>query len=202
MVTGDVTSLYTNMHIDRTLQVTKDALAQHPVSGRPDDHILNLLEITLKNNDFTFNGEHYLQTLGTAMGKSYVPGLADLYLQVFDYKATTGFIIKAILYFRFLDDIHFFWTGTLEELKQFETFLNLLIDNIHITLSYSYEKVDFLDTTIYRINDTTTDMHILQTRVYFKDTDTHQLLHITYNVNWYVTRSLIVMLSAQQKSRV
>jgi len=35
-----------------------------------------------------------------------------------------------------------------------------------------------LDTTIYKIPDTTSpDTDTLQTRVYFKDTDTHQLLH-------------------------
>ena len=35
-----------------------------------------------------------------------------------------------------------------------------------------------MDTTIYKIPDTTSpDTDTLQTRVYFKDTDTHQLLH-------------------------
>ena len=177
LVTGDVSALYTNMHIDRTLEVTKNALARYPDSQRPDNHILRLLDITLRNNDFTFNGEFYLQILGTAMGKSYAPGLADLYLEGFDETAKHGFKIKPLLFFRFLDDIHFVWTGSTEELKEFEIYLNSLIDGIHINLNYSYEKVDFLDTTIYKITDTTTDMDILQTRVFFKETDTHQLLH-------------------------
>lgn len=178
LVTGDVSSLYTNMHIDRTLQVTKNALARYPDAERPDCHIMRLLDITLRNNDFTFNGEFFLQICGTAMGKSYAPGLADLYLEKFDEKATHGFKIKPQLYFRFLDDIHFVWTGTAEELTEFEIYLNSLIDGIKITLNFSHEKVDFLDTTIYRIADPSApDTDILQTRVFFKDTDTHQLLH-------------------------
>ena len=81
------------MHIDRTLQVTKSALAKYPDPQRPDKYILRLLEITLRNNDFTFNGEYFLQICGTAMGKSYAPGLADLYLEEFDEKATNGYKI-------------------------------------------------------------------------------------------------------------
>ena len=177
LVTADVSSLYTNMNIDRTLQVTKNALARYPDPQRPDDHILRLLEITLRKNDFTFDGEFFLQICGTAMGKSYAPGLADLYLEEFDEKAKHGYKINPLLYFRFLDDIHFVWTGTTEELKDFEIYLNSIIDGIHITFTFSHEKVNFLDTTIYRTYDALTDSHTLQTRVYFKDTDTHQLLH-------------------------
>lgn len=178
LVTADVTSLYTNMHMDRTLQVVKNALARYPDPERPDSHIMRLLDITLRNNDFTFNGEFFLQICGTAMGKSYAPGLADLYLEEFDEKAKHGFKTEPLLYFRFLDDIHFVWPGTEEELKQFEVYLNSLIEGIHITINYSYEKVDFLDTTIYRTpHPLSADADTLQTRVYFKDTDTHQLLH-------------------------
>jgi len=105
------------------------------------------------------------------MGKSYAPGLADLYLKQFDEKAKHGYKIKPLLYFRFLDDIHFVWLGTTEELKDFEIYLNSLIDGIQITLNYS--KI----TTIYKIQDTAADTDILQTRVFRKATDTHQLLH-------------------------
>lgn len=176
LVTGDVSSLYTNMKIDRILEVSKNALAKHrPTTGRrPDKHLLQLLEITLKNNDFTFNGEHFLQTCGTAMGKNYAPGLADLYMEEFDYQATHGFRIKPLLYSRYLDDIFFIFPAPEEDLKEFESFLNSLISGIKITLVYSYEKVDFLDTTIYKLYETNAD--VLQTRVFFKETDTHQLL--------------------------
>jgi len=177
LVTGDVSALYTNMHIDRTLQVTKSALAKYRDPQRPDKYILRLLEITLRNN-FTFNGEYFQQICGTAMGKSYAPGLADLYLKEFDEKATNGYKIKPLFYYRFLDDIHFIWIGTTEELQEFETYLNSLISGIKITLNYSYESVDFLDTTIYKTPDPSSDDHdTLCTRVFFKQTDTHQLLH-------------------------
>jgi hypothetical protein len=178
LVTGDVSSLYTNMKIDRTLSVARDALHKHRTPGRPDKYIIELLEVTLKNNDFCFNGEYFLQTCGTAMGKTYAPSLADLYLEEFDYKAMHGFRKKPLFYFRFLDDIFFVWTGTPAELGEYERYLNSLIDGIKVTLTASNNEVSFLDTTVYKVSADDVD-DILQTRVFFKETDTHQLLHKT-----------------------
>lgn len=169
LVTGDVTALYTNMDINRSLQVVQRALAKYPDKERPDTHILRLLETTLKNNDFVFDGERYLQTCGTAMGKSYAPALADLYMEEFDAGATADTSVHA--FFRFLDDIFFIWTGSEEQLQLHGTKLNGLIPDIAVTLNWSATTVDFLDTTVYVENSS------LLTRVHFKSTDTHQLLH-------------------------
>jgi hypothetical protein len=178
LVTGDVTALYTNMQIDRTIDTVRMALTEHPVDGRPDRHIIKLLEITLRNNDFVFNEEFFLQICGTAMGKTYAPGLADLYLEKFDRVACNDFFIKPLLYFRFLDDTFFVWTGSLEQLREYELFLNQIIPGITITLNVSPISVNFLDTTVFKkCDDNAHNMSILLTKVYFKETDTHQLLH-------------------------
>jgi hypothetical protein len=175
LVTGDVSALYTNMKLDRILSTTRDALRRHPQPGRPDDHLLRLLDLTLNNNDFEFNGQFYLQVCGTAMGKTYAPGLADIYMEEFDEKAITGYHIKPLLFYRFLDDIFFIWTGSREQLREYETFLNSLIEGIKITLCCSDVSVDFLDTTVYKYEGRE-DTDILHTRVFFKPTDTHQLV--------------------------
>jgi hypothetical protein len=178
LVTGDVSSLYTNMNIDRILSATQAALRKHPSPGRPDAHLLRLLDITLRNNDFEFDDRFFLQTCGTAMGKTYAPGLADIYMEEFDEGAIAGFNnIMPLLYYRFLDDIFFVWIGSREELHQFELHLNSLIPGITITLCCSDVSVDFLDTTVYRQLENDDD--VLQTRVFFKPTDTHQLLDKT-----------------------
>lgn len=166
------------MKLDRIFSTTRDALRRHPQPGRPDTHLLRLLELMLKNNDFEFNGQFYLQVCGTAMGKTYAPGLADIYMEEFDEKATTGYHIKPLLFSRFLDDIFFVWTGSREQLIEYETFLNSLIEGIKITLCCSEVSVDFLDTTIYK-HETRDDADILHTRVFFKPTDTHQLVEKT-----------------------
>lgn len=174
LVTGDITSLYTNMNIDRILRTVEQAFEQYPDNSRPSIEILNLLEITLKGNDFTFNNEYYLQTCGTAMGKKYAPALANIYLQYFDFMAMNGFRIKPTFYKRYLDDLIMIWPGTTEDLKEYNIFLNNLIPDITVTLNSNDKQIDFLDTTVYR---SPSDNNKLFTKVFFKETDSHQLLH-------------------------
>jgi len=90
--------------------------------------------------------------------------------------ACNDFFIKPLLYFRFLDDTFFVWTGSLEQLREYELFLNQIIPGIAITLNVSPLSVNFLDTTVYK-KSLTHDESTLLTKVYFKETDTHQLLH-------------------------
>lgn len=177
LVTGDVTALYTNMQFDRTLTAVQRALDNAGFGHKLKGYILDLLNLTLKNNDFSFNGEFFLQICGTAMGKCYAPALADLYMQEIDYNACEGPFSNLIkLFFRFLDDIFFVWLGSRDQLKNLETFLNNIIPGIKITFNISEVDINFLDTTIYKttIQDNST---LLYTKVFFKDTDTHQLLH-------------------------
>jgi len=176
LVTADVSALYTNMLIDRSIEVVKDAFTRHPDASRPDKHILELLTIALTQNDFMFDNQLYVQKCGTAMGKRFAPNLANLYLLPFDHAACNDFTIKPLLYFRYIDDIFFIWTGSRQQLKQYESFLNNIIPGITITMTVRNNITEFLDTSIYKhkINSSVSQ---LKTRVFFKPTDTHQLLH-------------------------
>ena len=175
LFTADVTSLYTNMDLNRTIQVVKQAFLKYPQPGRPDDLLIQLLTITLKGNDLMFGDQFWLQVMGVAMGKRFAPGLANIFLFDLDDAAMTGFHIRPGLYGRFLDDIFGTWMGTREQLLEFQDFLNTLIPNIHLTFTIHEHEINFLDTTIYKHteNGNTT----LRTRLYTKPTDTHQLLH-------------------------
>ncbi len=175
LVTGDVTALYTNMDIERSLKVVRETFLNNPDESRPDEEILELLEICLKNNDFYFAGRTFVQKCGTAMGKKFAPNLANLYLLEFDRLACDGFRIKPWYFFRFLDDIFFVWTGTHRELQEFNDYINSILPGIKITLTFKEEIIEFLDTRIYKQHRS--NVTALGTRVFFKDTDTHQLLH-------------------------
>lgn len=176
IVTGDVTGLYTNMNIDRSINVVREAFASHPNLSRPDEEIIELLDIALKCNDFCFNNELFLQKCGTAMGKRFAPNLANLYLLAFDNAACTAFAIHPSLFFRFIDDIFFIWTGTKAQLIEYGIFLNTLIPGIKVTLNIKSNVNEFLDTTIYK-QPLPNGTALLKSKVFFKPTDTHQLLH-------------------------
>ena len=90
----------------------------------------------------------------------------------FDKVACNNFSIKPILFLRYLDDIFFLWPSLdIKSLKAYENFLNSIIPGIKITLKFHNNIIDFLDVSVYKCNDS------LHTKVYFKETDTHQLLH-------------------------
>ena len=175
LVTCDVTALYTNMKLDRILSTVGEALRRHPQADRPDKYLLQLLELTLRGNDFEFNNQTYLQVCGTAMGKPDAPSQADIYMEEFDRRAQHDFEVHPELLFRFLDDVFLVWLHGKEKLTLYQEYLNTLIDGIKVTFTYSTEEVNFLDTTVYRRR--TPDGDVIGTRVYFKPTDTHQLLH-------------------------
>jgi hypothetical protein len=136
------------------------------------DNVIQLLQVNLFNNDFTFNNETYLQTFGVAMGKSFAPHLANLYLQQFDLQATNNFRCKPIHYHRYIDDIFFIWTDTMQDLLDYQHFLNQLIPGIHLTFQHNPDTINYLDTTVFA--DRTNDC--LLTKVFFKPTDQHALL--------------------------
>jgi hypothetical protein len=164
------------MNLNRTIQQVQKIFKAWPQSNRPDHALLQLLKITLYNNDFDFNGKTYLQICGVPMGRVFSPSLANIYLQEFDAAAVQGIDgLLPLLYCRFLDDIFFLWPGPLHTLTNFETHLNTLIPGISITLKSHPLLIDFLDTTVFKFaTPLTTRLH---TKVFFKPTATHQLLH-------------------------
>lgn len=80
LVTGDVTSLYTNVHTAITRKLLAHTFRQYPDNTRPYEILLKLLELALNYNDHSVDSESFLQILGMAMGKPYAPGLANIYV--------------------------------------------------------------------------------------------------------------------------
>jgi len=58
------------------------------------------------------------------MGRRYAPAAANIYFKKFDKLATNTPHINPLLYFRFLDDIFGVWPGTVQQLKEYENYLN------------------------------------------------------------------------------
>ena len=80
LVTMDVSSLYTNIPnhegitaVYRTLSTKYDGRVTIP-------SLIQLLKFVLHMNHFEFNGSHFLQTGGTAMGTRLAPSYANLFM--------------------------------------------------------------------------------------------------------------------------
>jgi len=178
LFTMDVDALYTNIDIQEGIQAIKNIFRKHPNKKRPDKELLQLLEINLTRNDFEFNGDFFLQIKGTAMGKKFAPAYANIFMAEWETSALSSCQKTPEHYFRYLDDIWGVWSHSKEDFDSFVTTLNNHNKSISLKYITSYTSVDFLDTTTFKgINFHNT--HQLDAKVFFKETDTHALLHKT-----------------------
>jgi len=171
LITLDVDNMYTNINVDEGVKAVREVLN---CSISLNQFILELLEISLKTNDFQFNGDTYLQLCGTAMGRDYAPSFANIFMAKWEKDALAKCPLKPKIYLRYLDDIFIVWEHGKEQFNAFFDILNSHNPNIKLKSTINENSVDFLDTTIFK---NPTDRKSLLSKVFFKPTDTHQLLH-------------------------
>ena len=135
---------------------------------------IDLLDLSLKGNDFLFNGEWYIQTFGTSMDRDWAPHYADSYMAKFEKEALLKCPLKPHTYYRYLDDIFIIWPHSMDAFAVFLDIFNTHEPPIKFKSSVSISSIDYLDTTVFKDPDNGT---ALLTKVFFKPTDTHQLLH-------------------------
>ena len=172
LVTLDVKSLYTNIpHDEGILAVEKALTGKFPNTFI--QAIKDMLLLVLSLNNFSFNGEHFLQILGCAMGTICAPPYANTFMGEFEHVHIYPLIRNLNdLYLRFIDDIFLIWTGTTTEFEAFITRLNELHPSIKFDYEISRKETNFLDTTVYIDNN-----NVLGTKVYNKPTDRKNFLH-------------------------
>ena len=176
LVTLDVDSLYTNIDNEAGLTAVRSKMVSVQDPNLPIDQIIQLLDLCLSNNDFEFDGKFYLQIHGTAMGKLFAPNYANIFMAQWEGEALAKSPLQPLIYLRFLDDIFILWQhGEQAFWKFFET-LNSHTHSIKLKATLSHTSIDFLDVTIYK-SDLFRETGKLDTKVYFKPTDTHDLLH-------------------------
>ena len=172
LVSMDVRSLYTNIPHKEGIEAVKLSLNRKP-STVSNIVLLMFLNLILTLNNFIFNGLHYLQTKGCAMGTKCAPCYANIFMGNFEeHRIYPKIRNLAHTYLRYIDDIFMIWTGTKE---QFLTFIEDL-NKCHPTIKFDFEispsEINFLDTTVYKDKN-----NILRTKLYTKSTDRHNYLH-------------------------
>ena len=168
----DIKSLYTVIphHAGLKAQL-KFFLDKCPDYESATSVLVRLVELVLTLNNFSFDGEHYQQINGVAMGIKMGPNYGNLFV---------GFVQKQIFeqytdaipdYLgRYIDDCLGTASFSHVELERFINFVN----NFHPALQFTWEisetSVSFLDILV-SING-----NKLVTSVFYKPTDSHSYL--------------------------
>jgi hypothetical protein len=166
----DVTSVYTSIPHNDGIEACREAWDKRVVKEPPTEFLVQLLTLVMKHSNFTFNGKHFLQINGTAMGTKLAHSYANIFMRKFEKLIIQSASYKPISWFRFIDDVHMKWIESEENLNPFFDHANYL----HLTIIFSHvtsrNNISFLDTY------TTCENGIMSTDIYNKPTDTHQYL--------------------------
>ena len=170
LVTLDVKSLYTNIPHADGIEACREALDTRTHLQPPTEDLIELTRLVLTKNIFTFAGQHYLQTHGTAMGTRAAPSYANIFMGRLENQILAEADKKPHVWWRYIDDVFAMWTHGENHLKDFLEHLNQAHPTIRFTADWSPDSMSFLDVTI-----TLKDGEV-QTDLYSKSTDMHQYL--------------------------
>lgn len=170
LATLDVDSLYTNIPQDEGIQAVRDIIRSHRNHTQGDLHMLTmttLLKMVLELNNFEFNGTHYLQIGGTAMGTQVALTFANIFMARFEKLHVYPYPLQPDIWLRFIDDTFLIWN----HLDEFLLHLNAVHPTIKFTMEASPSEVHFLDMRVLL------KQAQISTSLYTKPTDTNNLLH-------------------------
>jgi hypothetical protein len=78
LLTIYVTSVYTNIPHENGIATCRKIWEQRTVQEPPTECLVEMLTLVAKHSNFTFDGNHYLQLNGTAMGTKMAPCYANI----------------------------------------------------------------------------------------------------------------------------
>ena len=78
--------LCTPISLIKEILAVAEKLRTDPSKSPIANFMLDLLKLVLHSMNFEFNGEHFLQTGGTAMGIALAPNYANLFMDRFETK--------------------------------------------------------------------------------------------------------------------
>ena len=174
LVTLDVSSLYTNIpNVEGCLAVEELLNSTRSNTSKPsNEYLLKLLKKVLHCNNFDFNGRHFLQVGGTAMGTKVAPAYANTFMGWFEESHVYTYHQQPLLWKRFIDDIFMVWHHNNDELNSFIEYLNSRMPSIKFEAESSTESVHFLDVTVKIANT-----GAISTTLYTKPTDAHNYIN-------------------------
>ena len=157
MFTMDVVALYPSVPREKTKQAMEENLEGRSSKKIPTKDLIELGEMVLESNEFTFEGERYRQKEGTAigskMGKNYACTYMGCWEEEVQRKTVQGIGKKPKVWYRFVDDVWGIWKGGREEFERFVEICNSHEERIKVTYEICEQEAIFLDVKVTKGED-------------------------------------------------
>ena len=168
LVSFDVKSLFNGIPLQLALDCTETA-TNNSTFTLPANDIMDLLNLCLTSTYFQYNGKHYKQLHGTALGSPVFVVVAEIVMQSIEEQALATYKQTVPLWLRYVDDT--FTAVHKDEIDTFHEHLNRQNVDIQFTREVGENgKIPFLDCLVSRHDNK------LQTTIYRKPTHTDRLL--------------------------
>ena len=165
-------SLFTSIPLQLALDCTATAIENSTTKlPLPTDDLMDLLNLCLTSTYFQYNGKHYKQLHGTAMGSPVSVVVAEIAMQNIEEQALATYRRTLPLWLRYVDDT--FTAVHKDEIDDFHEHLKRQNADIQFTKEIEENgKIPFLDCLVTRNNNE----NKLSITVYRKPTHTDRLL--------------------------
>ena len=101
----------------------------------PTTVVMEMIELVLDNNLFEFNGQQYIQQVGTAIGSQFGQNDACTYMGEWVNQLLNKSEYKPFMFLRYVDDIIGFWPHVKEKFNKFVDEPNAIQPNIKVVQS-------------------------------------------------------------------
>ena len=171
MCSSDVTSLFTNVPVNETIDIIIEKLFPGDDSkyyNMSKKEFRQLLSLAVKDSVFIFDKKIFKQVEGLAMGSPLAPVMANIFLCHFEklWLQECPDAYKPKEYIRYVDDT-FLLFEDIQQAHQFSNYINSRHVNIKFTIEEEVDgKLPYLDTIVSR------DQNNFTTGVYRKATFT------------------------------
>ena len=160
MCSFDITSLFTNIPLDATIQICLDALYRDEelsTPSLPENLLHKLLLKATTEVEFSFDGIMYRQIDGVAMGSPLGPILANIFVGHCESKIDEQ--LWPQFYNRFVDDTFSIFPAE-DQADMFHKALNKVHPALRFTVEAESEgKLPFMDVLVHRKHDLTRSVY-------------------------------------------
>ena len=147
----DITSLFTNVPIEETVNIVVDTIYENrQIRNLSKTNFKRLLKLCVDDNHFLFNGNHYSQHEGFAMGSPLSAPMANIFLchHEKEWLDNCPLNFKPLLYKRYVDDTFLVFKNQ-SDIRRFLNYLNDRHQNIKFTLETENDnRLSFLDLNV------------------------------------------------------
>ena len=188
LVSFDVESLFTNVPVKETTEISIDLILQHHTNLKiSKPQLRKLFHFATSQTHFLFDGQYYDQVDGLSMGSPLGPTMANVFMGTHEKQWLQNFQGPDVLFYRrYIDDVFCVFEKE-ESVEQFLNYLNNRHPNIKFTMEKEKEGVlAFLDVLIKKEVDGS-----FVTSTYRKPTFTGLLTNFTSFVSSSYKFSLI-----------